>query len=101
MSAKDHRQAVLKAMKQEIKRAQSQISLANFEKPYFISYLVREFEIYNVWGNYGTVYYSGPGERYRNIYAEVRVGSHEFDNNFAGGLYVNLKEEESYRYVNG
>src|SRR5690242_1599695 len=101
MPTKDHRLAVLAAMKQEMRRAQSHLSLPNFEKPYFISYLVREFEIYNVWGNYGTVYYAGPGERYRNLYAEVRVGSHEFDHVFAGGLYQNLREEDSYRYVNG
>src|SRR5690349_14771129 len=98
---KDPRLAVLKAMKQEMKRAQDEIALANFERPYFISYLIREFEIHNTWGNQGTVYYAGPAERYRNIYAEVRVGSHEFDNTMAGGLYTNLKEEESYRYVNG
>ncbi|MBM3461677.1 MAG: TldD/PmbA family protein [Armatimonadetes bacterium] len=101
MNSRDSRLAVLKAIKQEMKRAQGEIGLANFEKPYFLSYLVREFEIYNTWGNYGTVYYSGPAEKYRNIYAEVRVGSHEFDNTISGGLTLNLREEDSYRYVNG
>lgn len=93
------REKIMTAMKKELSRSIKRLRIDNFESPYFISYLLREFDNFNVWGTYGAIFYGGTRERYRNIYAEVRVGDYDFDNTIDGGINDNSKDNESYNYI--
>jgi TldD protein len=90
---------ILDAMKQEQARSFSKIFVENFEKPYFISYVIKDFDVHSAWGSYGAIHYGPVREKIRNIYTEVRVGSHQFDNTIDGGLTCNLKDAESFNYL--
>lgn len=69
---------LVRAMEAEIERAMSKLKLADNEPPYFIGLQVKEFDTRSVSGRYGAVVGSG-SEVYRNLLADVRVGSYEFD----------------------
>src|ERR1700733_838794 len=71
--------AVLKAMHDELDRSMQKLRLENLEKPYFISYRVRDSEDTNVSASFGALTTSSHG-RSRRINVEVRVGSYELDN---------------------
>jgi predicted Zn-dependent protease len=70
---------VLKAMHDELDRSMQKLRLENLEKPYFISYRVRDSEDTNVSASFGALTSSSHG-RSRTINVEVRVGSYELDN---------------------
>ena len=95
----DTRLLILDAMKKEQQRAISRMSIENFEKPYFISYVIKDYDTYNAWGSYGAIHYGGVREKTRNIYTEVRVGSYDFDNTIDGGISYNLRDAESFNYL--
>ena len=95
----DSRLLILDAMQEEQERTFSQLSIEKFEKPYFICYVVKDYDIYSAWGSYGAIHYGGVNEKIRNIYTEVRVGNYNFDNTIDGGLSTNLKEAESFNFL--
>lgn len=95
----DTRLKILEAMSEEQARASAKLYIENFEKPYFISYLIKDYDMYNAWGSCGAIHYGGVREKVRNIYTEVRVGSHEFDNTIDGGMAFNLKDAESFNFL--
>ncbi|MDQ7822458.1 MAG: metallopeptidase TldD-related protein [Candidatus Eremiobacteraeota bacterium] len=97
----DSRLIILKAMKKEQKRAFSRITLENFEKPYFIGYVIKEYDSYNIWGRYGALFLNSR-EKTRHMYCEVRVGSHDFDNTINGGVPRKVLEKaESHKFLQG
>ncbi|MDQ7823824.1 MAG: TldD/PmbA family protein [Candidatus Eremiobacteraeota bacterium] len=96
---KDTRLLIIDAMEKEQNRAFSQLRIHSFEKPYFISYLIKDYDVYSAWGSYGAMHYGGVREKVRNIYTEVRVGSHLFDNTIDGGIACSLKDAESFNYL--
>jgi len=95
----DSRLVILNAMKKELDRSFTKLTLDNFEKPYFISYCIKDFDVYNAWGSYGAIHYGGVREKIRNTYVEVRTGSYDFDNTIDGGISSSLKDAESFNFL--
>src|SRR5262249_9904003 len=75
----DKRVALLDAMGQELERSRTQLKLGEHAPPYFISYQVRDQDQHVLGARYGAVV-EDESERQRAIYADVRVGSYQFDN---------------------
>lgn len=97
----DQRMNILDAMKKEQKRAFSRLKIDTLEKPYFISYHMKDYEVCHIWGKYGALY-RDERDRHRGMNVEVRVGSHEFDNTVDGGIPRKaLQKLESYKYCQG
>ncbi len=100
--ASDDRAKILDAMEEELQRSFKTLSIEHFEKPYFLSYQLKSEEDYYIWGRNGAVYaiYSGdPLHTSNTIYAEVRVGSHKFDNTTHGGIKFDTKDTDSYNHT--
>ena len=94
-------EAILRAVKQEQKRAFSRLHLENLEKPYYMSHLLKMDDCFMTWGKYGGLHYSSRLPNWR-IYGEVRVGSYEFDNTMEGGpTRDELKDAQSHGYTRG
>lgn len=89
---------VKKGMKVEMSRALAALGSPGHPKPYFISYLLKSCQRYNVWGRYGAVWEEKSSTK-RVCFADVRVGSHRFDNVIRGGLEDNTHEAESFDMV--
>lgn len=95
----DDRSSILDAMTKEQKRAFSRLRIENLEKPYFISYRLKSFEEYNIWGSFGALFNNSRDSR-RSIYAEVRVGSYDFDQTIDGKISrEELDVSESTRFL--
>ncbi len=86
------------AMDKELKRSMQGLRAPRHPKPYFISYLYRDIESYNVWGRYGSL---GLRKRdhNRNCFVDVRVGDYRFDQVTKGGLADNSEDAESVELV--
>jgi hypothetical protein len=70
---------VMKAMRDEMARSMSQLTLENLEKPYYIAYRVVDSETYNVVASFGALNNTGTGHS-RRLGVEVRVGDYKLDN---------------------
>jgi TldD protein len=88
-------ESITAAMEAELARAQKGLRAPEHPRPYFLSYLVRSSEYFNVWGRYGTIWQERQGTR-RSCYADVRVGSHSYDQIAHGGLQDNSTDSESF-----
>jgi len=76
--AADSRLALLAAMQDELARSMERLRLDAHERPYFISYLMRDTRSFHVTGRHGAV----TEDRTRNdrrLLVDVRVGSHDLD----------------------
>ncbi|MBI2926173.1 MAG: hypothetical protein HYY24_10770 [Verrucomicrobia bacterium] len=74
---------VLKALGDELKRSLT-LHLEDLDTPYFIQYAVDDTVTYRIEATHGALV-SSDQDRFRMLYSQVRVGSHELDNsNFAG-----------------
>jgi TldD protein len=76
---KDPRLVVLDALQEELDRSKQKLHLAGEDPPYFIRYLVREYDDYDLGARFGAVF----DDSYQNVRqaaVEVRVGSYQFDN---------------------
>lgn len=89
---------VSSALKAELKRSMSKLKAPGHPRPYFISYLFRDIDQYETWARYGALC-SDKGERKRNCFADVRVGSYSYDHVTKGGLQDNSNEAESYELL--
>ena len=76
---KDPRLVVLDTLKQELDRSKQKLHLAGEDPPYFIRYLVREYDDYDLGARFGAVFDSSY-QNVRQAAVEVRVGSYQFDN---------------------
>lgn len=74
------------------------IRLPGLPRPYFLSYLVRDEHVVRVRAKFGTIHSESDYVR-RSCLADLRVGSHRYDQVQSGGLQDNDKEAESYEYV--
>jgi len=84
---------IRKAMTEELRLATTKLCIMNEKPPYFVSYLLRERERFEVWARFGSPY----GQKYNqsiDCYAQVRVGSYELDQSVNGGLN-NFQSEDS------
>jgi hypothetical protein len=70
---------VMRAMRDELARSMSKLTLENLEKPYYISYRVIDSERYSVAAGFGALNHSTTN-RSRALSVEVRVGDYQLDN---------------------
>jgi len=89
---------VKEAMVSEIERSMSKLRSPGHPKPYFISYLARDHQSYNVWGRYGSVATERRDHK-RNCYTDLRVGSYKYDQITEGGLEDNSEDAESFELI--
>jgi TldD protein len=75
----DRRLVLLDAMAQELERNRTRLRLGENPPPYFISYAVKDLTQAWVAARYGALF-DDQTSRERRVYADVRVGSPEFDN---------------------
>jgi len=78
-SNKDPRLTILGALKTEQTRSMKKLHLSGEDGPYFIRYLVRDYDSYDLSARFGAMYESSY-QRVRQAAVEVRVGSYQFDN---------------------
>lgn len=71
---------VLKAMRDELARSMEKLRLENLDKPYFISYAVREVSASEVTASFGSLLGSTGPNRNRILAVELRVGDATLDN---------------------
>lgn len=72
--------------------------IAGQERPFFVSFLVRDEEEWRLRARYGSLV-RDVHQRDRDGYADVRVGSYRNDQLQDGGLFDNDKNAESYGYT--
>ena len=75
----DRRLVVLSALKEELERSKQKLHMTGEDAPYFIRYLVREYDDYDLGARFGALF----EDSYQNVRqgaVEVRVGSYQFDN---------------------
>jgi predicted Zn-dependent protease len=75
----DRRMAVLQALKQELGRSREKLKLPGEEPPYFIRYIVREYDDHDMEARFGALLDDGY-QNVRQAAVEVRVGNYQFDN---------------------
>jgi predicted Zn-dependent protease len=75
----DRRLVVLDAMKQEIARSKERLKLPREEGPYFVRYLVRDYDEYDLTARFGALV-QDDHQTARQSSVEVRVGDYQFDN---------------------
>src|SRR3954469_8894049 len=75
----DRRLPVLGALKDELVRSKERLQLPGEERPYFIRYLVREYDEYDMAARFGAVLEDSQ-QNVRQANVEVRVGDYHFDN---------------------
>jgi predicted Zn-dependent protease len=75
----DTRLAVLSAMKDELARSKKRLRMPGEEGPYFIRYLVREYDDYDMQARFGAMM-ENSYQQVRQGAVEVRVGDYKFDN---------------------
>jgi TldD protein len=76
---KDRRLIVLHALKDELERSKQKLRLPGEDAPYFIRYLVRDYDDYDLGARFGAIF----DDNYQHVRqgaVEVRVGSYQFDN---------------------
>ena len=78
-TAPDPRLALLRALKSELGRSQEKLRLPGEDGPYFIRYLVREYDDYDLAARFGALL-EDSHQHVRQANVEVRVGSYKFDN---------------------
>lgn len=78
---------ILRAVKDEMARAMKDLKLKDFEKPYFIEYVVEDEDALIIESKFGALLKSSR-ERGRTLFTQVRVGNYDFDNTteFVGGF---------------
>lgn len=86
-------QQLIKAMESEISRSMTRLRAPRHPRPYYVSYLVRDIESFNVWARYGALY-QDKLERRRVCFADVRVGSYRYDQTSRGGLTESSDESD-------
>lgn len=70
---------VMQAVELELLRSEKELKLADYQLPYFISYLITDSDYYRVSAENGAISFSEDG-KFRYAYPEIRVGSYHFDN---------------------
>lgn len=87
--------AIINAMKAEMNRTHGRLKISGHPDAYYISYLIREVDKYNIWGRYGSVCREGPSKK-RFCYTDVRVGDYDYDQIIKGGLDDDAENQESF-----
>jgi predicted Zn-dependent protease len=75
----DTRLILLNALKAELSRSKEKLRLPGEEGPYFVRYLVRDYDDYDLSARFGALL-EDSYQHVRQANVEVRVGSYKFDN---------------------
>jgi predicted Zn-dependent protease len=75
---------LIPALADELARSVERLSLPGFERPYFVSYLLKEDRVFSTGARFGALVQDSDSTR-RTLYADVRVGTYEFDNSSERG----------------
>jgi TldD protein len=75
----DPRVVVLGAMKTELARSKERLKLPGEDPPYFVRYVVREYDEYDLSARFGALL-EDTHQNIRQAAVEVRVGDYKFDN---------------------
>ncbi len=89
-----HDLSVLTAMEQELNRSMKELKLEDYDKPYFISYLIKENTVNQIMAKFGSLILSEKSKT-RELFVDVRVGDYQLDNS------VNGKSGSSSSYKRG
>lgn len=81
----DSRLIYLQAMKEEMNRTTKELNLKDFPQIYFVSYLVKFVESYEIGAKYGTVY-SVRDDKFGIADVDLRVGTYEYDHTTDKGI---------------
>lgn len=93
-----HSRKVQRAMEQELRRSMKGLKVPGHPRPFYLSYQLMTAEGLDVWGRYGAVFNAEP-LKYHELYAEVRVGSHAFDQTVDGSLHTDFVDRDSYNWL--
>lgn len=75
--------SVLTAMEQELNRSMKELKLEDYDKPYFISYLIKENTVNQIMAKFGSLILSEKSKT-RELFVDVRVGDYQLDNSVNG-----------------
>lgn len=75
----DRRLPVLQALEQELGRSRERLKLPGEDGPYFIRYIVREYDDHDMEARFGALL-EDSYQNVRQAAVEVRVGAYQFDN---------------------
>ena len=93
---------LLPALAAELQRSVKDLTLTGYERPYFVSYLLKEDRVFGVDARYGALLQDSKGVR-RALYADVRVGSYDFDNSSGRGFDMPMDPQadmsDLFKYV--
>jgi len=78
-----HDLSVLTAMEQELNRSMKELKLEDYDKPYFISYLIKENTVNQIMAKFGSLILSEK-RKTRELFVDVRVGDYQLDNSVNG-----------------
>lgn len=102
-SFEEPNQDIMQAMKNEMQRSISELSIDKLEKPYFIEYKFVEYDAKSMRSSLGSIEASSDS-RSANISVGVRVGNYQFDNtNFFDvglGFFGSSDDEEGFKNRN-
>jgi predicted Zn-dependent protease len=91
---------IFSILKKELNRSFKSLKFKDNPTPFFISYLYRKADNWNIWGKYGDIFENYFDSK-SGIYVEVRIGDNSFDNTTNGGLYNNSTKEDSFNWIAG
>ncbi len=74
------------------------MKVEGFPRPYYCSFLLRDTEWFNTFASSGSTFRTR-SDRSRNVYCDLRVGSHRYDQTNQGGLEDNDEERDSVNHV--
>lgn len=93
---------LFKALEDELSRTVQKLKMENLDKPYYVEYVVTEFEDFELDGCFGTISRKEDSKK-RYLTVDLRVGDYTFDNtNFIADWYgqsqqpVKLSWEDNY-----
>ena len=89
---------LVRVASEEAQRATKGLKKPGFPKLFYLSYQIRDLDIFEVEARYGSLYRNESCQR-RNCLADTHVGSYRRDQVTDGGLCDNSTEDESHGYI--
>lgn len=88
---------IMRAMEDELARSMKELKLDDEERPYYLSYLVKDVFLVNITADSGAIISNNENHN-RNLIVDLRVGDYSFDNsNFMSLSSSNVSSRISHR----
>jgi predicted Zn-dependent protease len=87
---------LIKLLKRHARRS-LRLKVEGFPRPYFCSLLLRDVRWFNTWSSSGSIF-GRKSDHTRNVFCDIRVGTHRYDQTVHGGLLDNDEDLESVGY---